>query len=846
MRNLLYMLFILNFFSGLMGMQTTNHGLAHELSKDVILSIPKGLLEKIDPRNTPLKKGDPAFLTHETSPSGYRFAVFTGNQLNTSGQSKWEFQTATQKILHTSPEQIFKTTFALAAWMHKNTYLREAEQITAHLIQKTSHKQRAKKIKCSDSCLHPYIALHLEPSPELLPWHLTQLQKTLENNIPAQQNYGQRIAEQMVDHLDRYIEHDAFPYYFAPNNLFINEPLKKLLITHFSLDTQNLHYPKQPIGSGAEKIIRPGSTAHDFFTYSNYELIHKKIEMDQIVSDTHFTLKRSDEIIALAALTSNKIMVAKRDQSSSHDLLEVIDLKKSLTVTTKSVPFKISHIMPLDAQTVVITGPKGMDIVNDNGQMDWHRKETVGPIIDTLKINKKKWALVTPHTITVRNDMLEIVHRLFSKNAIHAACYSDKAIFFACGTMLYQWPYQTTDYASQVMEGSFTQLVPYMDNALLAVTDNNTIVKLHLNENQLIRSSYAEPFSFDTHNKYSIVSVIDPLHLLLSDGQSYRIFAIAPLASVTDMLTWVKTHRPKECPICLEIKPLRQLSCSHDYCISCLHAFVTSHIKDQQPYIACPKPECKQEIPNALLAQIVPDTKTLNLLYDIQFRAWLIKHKEAFKQCPTPDCSFAFLNERTDQSTIECPQCEKKYCAQCLSSHSVRITCQDARTTCDKGLAEIASQEWKQKYTRECPSCKTAIEKNKGCNHMTCQQCKHEFCWLCLKPYQQPGHGPFNCTLPPAAPVAQAAPSEEIIVLVNEHMIFARDPLGYENHLPRKLQNVRFAKRFMQLRCAEQDEWTAQITQAYEHMRGSTLPEEEREMLWLHELEKIEQRSSVK
>jgi hypothetical protein len=38
-----------------------------------------------------------------------------------------------------------------------------------------------------------------------------------------------------------------------------------------------------------------------------------------------------------------------------------------------------------------------------------------------------------------------------------------------------------------------------------------------------------------------------------------------------------------------------------------------------------------------------------------------------------------------------------------------------------------------QGAAKGCPFCGEVIEKNGGCNHMECQQCKAHFCWLCME-----------------------------------------------------------------------------------------------------------------
>jgi len=46
-----------------------------------------------------------------------------------------------------------------------------------------------------------------------------------------------------------------------------------------------------------------------------------------------------------------------------------------------------------------------------------------------------------------------------------------------------------------------------------------------------------------------------------------------------------------------------------------------------------------------------------------------------------------------------------------------------------------------QATTKQCPGCQRPIEKNEGCDHMTCITCRHEFCWRCMKPWRTHGYG---------------------------------------------------------------------------------------------------------
>jgi hypothetical protein len=64
-------------------------------------------------------------------------------------------------------------------------------------------------------------------------------------------------------------------------------------------------------------------------------------------------------------------------------------------------------------------------------------------------------------------------------------------------------------------------------------------------------------------------------------------------------------------------------------------------------------------------------------------------------------------------------------------------TCEEYDRDARRRKEEVAMlqllKNWPEKF-KQCPRCQNGVEKNEGCDHMTCR-CKHQFCWLCLAPY---------------------------------------------------------------------------------------------------------------
>ena len=72
-----------------------------------------------------------------------------------------------------------------------------------------------------------------------------------------------------------------------------------------------------------------------------------------------------------------------------------------------------------------------------------------------------------------------------------------------------------------------------------------------------------------------------------------------------------------------------------------------------------------------------------------------------------------------------CRNCRSQTCRHCRSrAHPGKLCSKDEDTEKVKALA--SQQGWKP-----CPGCSHMIMRNEGCLHMTCSQCRTEFCYNC-------------------------------------------------------------------------------------------------------------------
>eukprot|EP00457_Paulinella_chromatophora_P003084 gb/GEZN01003089.1/.p1 GENE.gb/GEZN01003089.1/~~gb/GEZN01003089.1/.p1 ORF type:complete len:532 (+),score=62.37 gb/GEZN01003089.1/:275-1870(+) len=196
----------------------------------------------------------------------------------------------------------------------------------------------------------------------------------------------------------------------------------------------------------------------------------------------------------------------------------------------------------------------------------------------------------------------------------------------------------------------------------------------------------------------------------------------------------------------VDVKDAFALTCGHWFCHGCWKDILTHAVSSGRNcvYSVCPAMVCKKDycqhsvrrgckcneaIPPEMFQKFVTDFGLLE-----KYNRWLaesfVEGTTQIRWCPSPGCGHAVEYPPLHSIEVTCT-CGMKFCFACSRVSHSPAPCDLVVLYSQQESSDDATQSLLLATTKECPSCKVRIMKNKACNHMTCAKCRHQFCWLC-------------------------------------------------------------------------------------------------------------------
>lgn len=257
-----------------------------------------------------------------------------------------------------------------------------------------------------------------------------------------------------------------------------------------------------------------------------------------------------------------------------------------------------------------------------------------------------------------------------------------------------------------------------------------------------------------------------------------------------------------DCEICFCVQDndlLTGLNCGHRFCSDCWTTYLTIQIMSEglSTAITCPQLRCDILVDDCTVYRHIQDdnvrAKYLYLITD----SFVVSNK-LLKWCTAPkSCANAIRVRSTDSTqTVQC-KCGYRFCFDCGDDAHAPAVCHQLRNWRRRSAEDAKSMNWIASNAKQCPACSSPIEKNGGCNNMSCARCRYSFCWLCLKGI--PHIVPCNVAERVGEPSLN---SWNRFIHYHQRFQQHQHSLGFEKALKQRIQNVvgdsgelRFLKR---------------------------------------------------
>ncbi|CAO1621157.1 unnamed protein product [Jaminaea pallidilutea] len=192
------------------------------------------------------------------------------------------------------------------------------------------------------------------------------------------------------------------------------------------------------------------------------------------------------------------------------------------------------------------------------------------------------------------------------------------------------------------------------------------------------------------------------------------------------------------------------LGCGHRFCKDCYQAYVEQKVREEgeSRRVQCMQEKCKLVLDEKTVKLLVPPA-TYERYKSLLDRTY-VDDSRVLCWCPAPNCENAIecnVPSKKLKSVVPSVQClcGHQFCFGCgYAAHDPSV-CPLVRLWMKKCKDDSETANWISANTKECPKCSSTIEKNGGCNHMTCRKCRYEWCWMCGGPWSEHGNSWYNC-----------------------------------------------------------------------------------------------------
>ncbi|KAI3917588.1 hypothetical protein MKW98_021350 [Papaver atlanticum] len=180
--------------------------------------------------------------------------------------------------------------------------------------------------------------------------------------------------------------------------------------------------------------------------------------------------------------------------------------------------------------------------------------------------------------------------------------------------------------------------------------------------------------------------------------------------------------------------------CGHLFCGSCWKEYINTSVNDGPGCLRlrCPDPPCNAAVSQDMVYKLVCD-EGKKKYSGYLLRSYIEDNKSSkWKWCPGQGCGSAIQFEHdgdfkfdSENCDVHC-ECTHCFCWNCTEEAHHPVECSTVEKWNIKNTNEGENMTWILAHSKPCPNCKRPIEKNQGCNSMTCSMCRLRFCWICL------------------------------------------------------------------------------------------------------------------